>query len=451
MSELTVDAGPPVSGLAKHLTPFNILTGIILAGGAVILGVRFTQGLSATTNLSHNYPWGLWIGFDVMSGVALAAGGFVTSTAVYVFGMKEYKPVVRAAILTGFLGYFLVVLGLLADLGRPWRLPYAFIKSAGPTSPLFEVSLCVALYLTVLFIESTPAALEWLGLKRWRKVVGSLTLGLTIFGLILSTMHQSTLGAMFMATPTKLHPLWFSPHIPVHYFVSAVAAGLAMVIVEGWFSHRAFHHQVEISKQHFENINFGLAKAASVTLGIYFAIKVVALTLEDEWYLLAGLPLPPRERYEDLPQQENGVGSIRAFLESLDEATRSLPRALDRPRRLSWVVGRLVAEALEPVVHRLNRVRGLELILHGLPSPYWGQEQVVTGLLTGSDLLAGLGQQDLGERLLLPAVMLRQGEPVFLDDLRLEELEAQLPVPVQLIQGAADLVAACTGGSRQDP
>ncbi|MCW8984055.1 MAG: polysulfide reductase NrfD, partial [Thermoanaerobaculales bacterium] len=233
MTDVTVDAGPPNSGIAGYLTPFNIITGVILAGGAVILGIRFTQGLSATTNLSHTYPWGLWIGFDVMSGVALAAGGFVTSTAVYIFGMKEYKPVVRSAILTGFLGYFLVVLGLLADLGRPWRLPYPFIKSAGPTSPLFEVALCVALYLTVLFIETTPAALEWLGLKRWRKVVGSMTIGLTILGLILSTMHQSTLGAMYMATPTRLHALWYSSHIPVHFFVSAVAAGLAMVIVEG--------------------------------------------------------------------------------------------------------------------------------------------------------------------------------------------------------------------------
>ena len=189
-------------------------------------------------------------------------------------------------ILTGFLGYFLVVLGLLADLGRPWRLPYPFIKSAGPTSPLFEVSLCVALYLTVLFIESTPAALEWLGLKRFRKIVGSMTIALTIFGLILSTMHQSTLGAMFMVAPTRLHPLWYSGHIPVHFFVSAVAAGLAMVIVEGMISHRAFHHQVEITQEHFHRINFGLAKGASVTLAIYFAIKVVALALEDEWNLL---------------------------------------------------------------------------------------------------------------------------------------------------------------------
>ncbi len=172
--------------------------------------------------------------------------------------------------------------------------------------------------------------------------------------------------------------------------------------------------------------------------------------LSDEWYLLAGLPLPPRHQYEDLPQQENGVGSIRAFLEDLDQATRSLPAGLQRPRRLSWVVGALVAEALKPVVDRLNRVQGLELLLHGLPSPYWGQEQVVTGLLTGSDLLSGLRERDLGERLLLPSVMLRQGEAVFLDDLRLEDLEARLPVPVDLVQGAADLVAACTGARGQD-
>ena len=137
------------------------------------------------------------------------------------------------------------------------------------------------------------------------------------------------------------------------------------------------------------------------------------------------------------------MGSIRAFIEQLELATRNLPKALVRPRRLSWVVGQLVAEALEPVVARLNSVEGLELILHGLPSPYWGQEQVVTGLLTGSDLLNGLVGLDLGEALLLPAVMLRQGEPVFLDDLSLAQVEAQLPVPVQLLQGADDLVASC--------
>jgi putative radical SAM enzyme (TIGR03279 family) len=171
--------------------------------------------------------------------------------------------------------------------------------------------------------------------------------------------------------------------------------------------------------------------------------------LSDEWYLLAGLPLPPRPAYEDLPQQENGVGSIRAFLEQLERATAELPSALARPRRLSWVVGALVAQSLQPVVERLNRIAGLELLLHGLPSPYWGQEMVVTGLLTGADLLHGLAGADLGEELLLPSVLLRQGEPVFLDDTTLEDLAKQLPVPIRLITGADDLVAVCSGTTGQ--
>ncbi len=167
--------------------------------------------------------------------------------------------------------------------------------------------------------------------------------------------------------------------------------------------------------------------------------------LSDEWYLIAGRPLPPRESYEDLPQRENGVGSIRAFLEELERATASLPASIPTPRRLSWVVGRLVAGALQPAVDRLNAVEGLELILHGLPSPYWGQDQVVTGLLTGSDLREGLRGRDLGEALLLPRVMLREGAPLFLDDSTLAELEQQLPVPVCLVGGADDLVAVCLG------
>jgi putative radical SAM enzyme (TIGR03279 family) len=167
--------------------------------------------------------------------------------------------------------------------------------------------------------------------------------------------------------------------------------------------------------------------------------------LADEWYLIAGLPLPPRTNYEDLPQRENGVGSIRGFLEELDLATAQLPRSLAVPQRLSWVVGALVAGALEPVLERLNRVEGLDLRLHGLPSPYWGQDLVVTGLLTGADLIEGLQGRDLGERLLLPKLMLRQGESVFLDDMTLEQLQAQLQVPIQPIGSAEELVAVCIG------
>ena len=164
--------------------------------------------------------------------------------------------------------------------------------------------------------------------------------------------------------------------------------------------------------------------------------------LSDEWYLIAGQPLPPRPEYEDLPQQENGVGSIRAFLEALDQATAVLPQRLDQPRSCSWVVGRIVASALQPVLDRLNAVDGVRLRLIGLPSPYWGQEQVVTGLLTGQDLIDGLSQEDLGDELLLPSVMLRQGQPVFLDDMTLMQVRDALPVPVRVVHGAADIVAS---------
>ena len=167
--------------------------------------------------------------------------------------------------------------------------------------------------------------------------------------------------------------------------------------------------------------------------------------LSDEWYLIAGLPLPPRDDYEDLPQQENGVGSIRAFLEALDQATTDLPARVPYPRRCSWVVGRIVEQALKPVTDRLNAVDGVNLMLHGLPSPYWGQDQVVTGLLTGRDLIDGLQGRDLGDELLLPSVMLRQGQPVFLDDMNLDALRAALPVPVRVVEGAADIVASVLG------
>ncbi|ABI47890.1 possible Fe-S oxidoreductase [Synechococcus sp. CC9311] len=167
--------------------------------------------------------------------------------------------------------------------------------------------------------------------------------------------------------------------------------------------------------------------------------------LSDEWYLIAGLSLPSRASYEDFPQQENGVGSIRAFLASLDEATTNLPQSVEKPVKSSWVVGRLVETALEPVIKRLNAVEGVQLTLHGLPSPYWGQNEVVTGLLTGQDLLDGLIDQDLGDQLLLPSVMLRQGDPVFLDDMTLNQIRQILPVPIRIVHGAAEIVASALG------
>lgn len=270
------------------LTPFNIVAGLILLMGLVITVLRFTGGLAAVTNLSDYNPWGLWIGFDLLVGVALAAGGFVTSAACYIFGMKRYHSAVRPAILTGFLGYALVVFALHYDVGRPWRLPYPFIVQPGTTSLLFEVGACVALYLTVLFIEYSPAALEWLGLKRARKLVVRLTLVLTIFGVVLSTLHQSSLGALYLIAPSKLHPLWYSGYLPIYFFVSAVIAGLSMVIFESTLAHRYFHDKMdETHLAEADGVALGFGKAAAFVLFGYFIIKMIGLSVDNNWHYLA--------------------------------------------------------------------------------------------------------------------------------------------------------------------
>lgn len=270
------------------LTPFNIIAGIIILIGLIITALRFTGGLAAVTNLSDYNPWGLWIGFDLLCGVALAAGGYVTSAAVYIFGIKKYHSAVRPAILTGFLGYSLVVLALNYDVGRPWRLPYPFVVQAGTTSVLFEVGACVLLYLIVLFVEFTPAASEWLGLKRARNLVVRLTMVLTILGVILSTLHQSSLGALFLIAPSKLHPLWYSQYIPVFFFISSIIAGLSMVIFEGSLTHRYFADKMdETHLREKEDVVFGFGKAASFVLAAYFAVKVFGITMDDNWHYLS--------------------------------------------------------------------------------------------------------------------------------------------------------------------
>jgi Ni/Fe-hydrogenase subunit HybB-like protein len=278
----------PTLNFQNLLTPFNIVAGIIVVIGLILSAIRFTGGLSSVTNLSDYNPWGIWIGFDLLVGVALAAGGFVTSAAVYIFGLKKYHSAVRPAILTGFLGYALVVVALNYDVGRPWRLPYPFIMQQGTTSLLFEVAACVALYLTVLFIEFSPAALEWLGQKRARNIVVRLTLLLTIFGVVLSTLHQSSLGALFLIAPSKLHPLWYSTYLPVYFFITAIIAGLSMVIFESTLSHHFFHDKMdETHLMENPHVTLGFGKAASLVLAGYFLIKVVGLAVDNHWHLLA--------------------------------------------------------------------------------------------------------------------------------------------------------------------
>ena len=272
---------------SSMFTPFNVVAGIIIIVGLYLTVSRFFGGLGTVTNLNHNNPWGIWIGFDLLCGVTLAAGGYVTSAACYIFGLKRFHSAVRPAILTAFLGYVLVVLALHYDVGRPWRLPYPIFYSQGTSSLLFEVGLCVFLYLTVLFIEYSPAALEWMGYKKIRNFVVSLTLVLTIFGVVLSTLHQSSLGALFLIAPSKLHPLWYSTYLPVYFFVSSIFAGMSMVIFEGSLAHRFLHDSMD--ENHLEEssgVALGFGKAAAFVMMGYVSIKFIGIAADNNWHYL---------------------------------------------------------------------------------------------------------------------------------------------------------------------
>jgi len=277
----------PREYLSTLVTPFNFVAGLILLVGLPVIAYRFAFGLGAATNLTQVNPWGLWIGLDVLSGVALAAGGYVLACTVHIFGLKQYYPVLRPAILTGLLGYFFVVIGLMVDLGRPWRIPYPVIYSYGVTSVMFLVAWHVFLYLTVQFVEFCPAVLEWLGWSQVRRWALKLTIAATAFGVILSTLHQSALGALFLMAPTKLHPLWYSPFLPIFFFISSIIAGLSMVIVESMLSHKIFHDQVGPGEDvDLDAITLGLGKAASVVLFTYFFLKLLGVADGGHWHLL---------------------------------------------------------------------------------------------------------------------------------------------------------------------
>ena len=269
----------------RLITPFNVIAGMILVFGGVIVALRYAYGLAYSTNLTNDTAWGLWTGFKLVF-VALAASGYVLTTAVYIFGMKEYHVLVRPAVLSGFMGYTLFILILLFDLGRAWRIYYPFLVQAGPTSALFEIALCVALYYTTQFLELTPVGFEWLGWKRWRKVVISVVVGLTVFGLFLSMLHQSSLGALFLSVPGKLHPLWYSPYIPLHFFMSSCFGGISMVILIGLLCRRIWSHKTEIKREKLDELTVGLGKAGAIAMLAYLAVKVMDVALNDTWHYM---------------------------------------------------------------------------------------------------------------------------------------------------------------------
>ncbi len=269
------------------ITPFNVVAAIILAVGLPLIALRFYVGLSLVTHSSNEYPWGLFLGWGLFGGVPLSATGFVMATAYYIFGFKKYHHLVRLAVLTGLLGYFFAVVYLMTDLGRPWRIYYPMGVAFGTASVLFLVAWHVATYLTVQLVEFSPAILEWLKSRRIRKWALRVTIGMTIAGIILSTLHQSALGAMFLLAPGKVHPLWYSSYIPVLFLSSSVYAALSMLIVVSALAARFLRDKCGKSfLNNLPRLTLGLGKGAAIAIYVYFAIKVIALAHDNNWHLL---------------------------------------------------------------------------------------------------------------------------------------------------------------------
>ncbi len=256
------------------------LTLLVFMGIAAFIALgRYIYGIGAISNLSNSYPWGFWVSFDLFTGIAISSGAFVIASLVYIFGLEELRPLVRPTLVTALLGYVMEGIALLVELGQPHRIWY-FLRYQNFTSFLLFIGLYVMIYIAVLTVEFAPVVFERLKwdkaaalLKRWMKPV-------VIFGAVISTLHQASLGSLLLIQPQKLHPLWWTPWIPPLFFVSAVAIGLAMTIFESSMTSRYFKRALET------HLLEKLARGLPFVLGFYLVIRFVQLALEGKLSLL---------------------------------------------------------------------------------------------------------------------------------------------------------------------
>jgi len=258
------------------ITFWKTLFVLILVAGLYSTYVRFFQGLGAATNLSDQFPWGLWVGFDCLSGIMLAAGGFTLMAAVHVFNLERFKAIARPALVTAFFGYLLEIGAVLFDLGRPYRIWHPLVMW-NPRSPMFIVGWCVMLYTAIMALEFAPTVFERLRFEKPLKILRAIQVPLVILGVVVSVVHQSALGMFYVLVPGKLHPLWYTSLLPVLFFVSSVAAGTAMTIFESTMSARHFRHSLE------RPLILALGRVLMVALIIYGVLRVQDLIRHDAW------------------------------------------------------------------------------------------------------------------------------------------------------------------------
>jgi Ni/Fe-hydrogenase subunit HybB-like protein len=356
--------------VARRVGFWPAVCGVILLLFAGVTVLRFTRGLGAVTNLSDRFPWGLWVGFDVLCGVGLAAGAFTLTAIVHIFNLRRFEPIVRPTVLTGLLGYLLVIAGLAFDLGQPWRIWHALVFW-NPHSVMFEVAWCVMLYTTVLALEFSPVVFEGLRLERPQRILRAVSTPLVIVGVILSTLHQSSLGSLYLIVPGKLHPLWYTPLLPYLFFISAIGAGIGMTILESYLSKRAFGRHLEM------DLLEPLARGMVVALGVYGLVRLIVVVQNGA---VAALRSPGYEGSMFLLEVVVGVLLPVGLL--LFARVRTHPTGL--------VAGSLFA-VLGFVINRLNvSVTGMEGAAGVRYVPTWMEVTVSLGLVAIGFILFAL-------------------------------------------------------------
>jgi Ni/Fe-hydrogenase subunit HybB-like protein len=288
----------------SFFTPTIIVLLVLVANGLVWAFFRFVLGIGAVTNLNNQYPWGIWIGIDVAAGVALAAGGFTTSALAHIFHKEHFHEIVRPALLTAMLGYTFVALGVVMDLGRYYNIWHVLVFWNG-NSVLFEVGICVMAYLTVLYIEFLPIVTErFIGKVHFKGFFAKLNtiidkllrfvdrnLSRVMFffiiaGVVLSCLHQSSLGTLMMLAGPKVHPLWQSPISPLLFLLSAISVGFPMVIMESIISSRSFGLKPEM------DVLSSLGRYVGPILGIYLAFKIGDMVIRKTFVYLTVVNVP---------------------------------------------------------------------------------------------------------------------------------------------------------------
>lgn len=260
------------------ITMWRTIVTVIFAAGIYATYARFALGFARSTNLTDPQPWGLWVGIGTLCGVGLSAGGFALAAAVYLLGFERYRPVLRAAVLVSFLGYLSVIIGMMYELGLPWRIWHPIVMW-NRHSVLFEVSWCVMLYTTVLALEFSPALVEkipFAGLREWYlHWHHTLLIALVMVGTLLSSMHQSFLGGLYLITKGKLHPLWYSPYLTTEFYLSAIPAGLAVTIMALYLCVRSLNVKLDIS------ILSDVSRVIAPLLGLWGLFRVVDIVTHD--------------------------------------------------------------------------------------------------------------------------------------------------------------------------